>query len=566
MGLFGSMGVGVRGLSASQLALDVTGQNISNANTEGYSRKRVSVSSDSRRDSTLGQLGNGVEVTNVERYRNEFIDAQIQGQMGDKGYYTKIDEAYERIENILNEPSDTGLNSFLDNFWDSLADLSNNPSDLSSRESVRANTLAMTNRFHAVADEMDAYRSSIDSNLNAHVETVNELTARISQLNQEIATVELGGKFQANDSRDNRDLALKELAMQIPVEAIEDASGRVSVTSGGSILVGPTDRVELTLYRDELELPDGTVRSEMFIRYGNLATKFEPEGGEIGGVFQIRDEILKNYEDTLDQIASDLVTAVNEVHLTGYDLDEDTGIYFFDPTKTRAGDIELSGDIIRNVSNIAAARGGQASNPAINPVPATVTALGTIDLTDTALDPVNFDARYVNLMEGSVTVTLTPAGTQLTEGASNDYVIDYTNGQISFVNGTLVPPGSTVNVEFMYNDVGFGGIGDGENAVALAELKNSLTSDPDIQGENTQTLGEFYSSFIGQLGIDRNEAISNMQTREYILQQLEQRQAEVSGVSLDEEMANMIKFEHSYQASAKFISTIDQMLEVLMNL
>lgn len=114
--------------------------------------------------------------------------------------------------------------------------------------------------------------------------------------------------------------------------------------------------------------------------------------------------------------------------------------------------------------------------------------------------------------------------------------------------------------------MGFGGIGDGENAVALAELKNSLTSDPDVQGENTQTLGEFYSSFIGQLGIDRNEAISNMQTREYILQQLEQRQAEVSGVSLDEEMANMIKFEHSYQASAKFISTIDQMLEVLMNL
>lgn len=566
MGLFGALGIGTSGLSAAQLALDVTGQNISNANTEGYSRKRISVVSDSRRDGALGQIGNGTSVTHIERYRNEFIDAQIQSQLGSKGFYEQVDNAYERIENIFNEPSDTGLNQFLDNFWDSMADLSNNPSDLSARESVRANSVAMTNRFHAVSEELNAFRTSIDSNLSAHVETVNELTLKIQRLNTEIATVELGGKFNANDSRDNRDVALKELAEQIPIEVIEDSQGRVSITSGGSILIGPTDRVELTLYRDELELEDGTTRSEMFIRYGNLATRFEPEGGQIGGIFEIRDNILSQYEETLDQIATDLVVGVNAVHVNGYDLEEDTGIYFFDPTKTKAGNIQVSADILSNVANIAAAKGGQASLPAINPVPATVLADGTVDLTDTALDPVNFDQRYTNLMEGTVKVTLTPAGTVLTEGVANDFVVDHVNGQISFVNAALIPPGSTVDIEFTYNDTGFGGIGDGENAVALAELKNGLLSAPDIMGENTQTLGEFYSSFIGQLGIDRNEAISNMETRDYILQQLSQRQSEVSGVSLDEEMANMIKFEHSYQASAKFISTIDQMLDILMNL
>lgn len=566
MGLFGSLGIGTKGLAASQLALDVTGQNISNANTEGYSRKRVSVSSDSRRDGALGQLGNGVEITNVERYRNEFVDAQIQEQMGQKGFYEKVDEAYVRLENILNEPSDTGLNSFLDKFWDSLADLSNNPSDLSSRESVRANTEALTNRFHSIDDELSAYRSSIDSNLKAHVETINELTQKVKRLNSEIATVELGGKFNANDSRDNRDVALKELAEQIPINVIEDAQGRISVTSNGSILIGPTERVELSLYRDELDMPDGSTRSESFIRYGNQATRYEPNGGMVGAIFEVRDEILYQYEGAIDQIAADLVTAVNEVHLTGYDLDEDTGIYFFDPTKVTAQNISLSGDILNNVGNIAAASGGKVSLPTITPIPATVLADGTVDLTDNVLDPVNFDPRYNNLLENSVVISLTPGGQVLNEGPSADYVVDYRNGQISFVNAALIPPGTTVDIEFKYNDVGFGGIGDGENAVKLAELKNELTSDPDFNGDPTQTLGEFYSSFIGELGIDRNETISNKETRSFILQQLSQRQSEVAGVSLDEEMANMIKFEHSYQASAKFISTIDQMLDILLNL
>ena len=93
MGLFGSLSVGTSGLSAAQMALDVTGQNISNANTEGYSRKRVSVVADFRKDGVMGQMGSGVNVTSVERYRNEFIDVQIQSQVAEKGYYSQLDNA-----------------------------------------------------------------------------------------------------------------------------------------------------------------------------------------------------------------------------------------------------------------------------------------------------------------------------------------------------------------------------------------------------------------------------------------------------------------------------------------
>lgn len=566
MGLFGSLSVGTSGLSAAQLALDVTGQNISNANTEGYSRKRVSVVADFRKDGVMGQMGSGVNATSVERYRNEFIDVQIQSQVGEKGYYRQLDQAYERIENIFNEPSDTGLNEFLDNFWDSMHDLSNNPADLSSRELVAANTSALTTRFKAVADELGALRSSVDNNLIAHVETVNALTQRISSFNNQIAAVEIGEKFNANDARDQRDEAVKELAKEIPIEMIEDASGRISITSNGSILVGPSDRVELSMYRDTIQLDDGTESSELLIRFGNLSVQFKPERGEIGGLFAVRDEVLKEYEDTLDQFAHDLVKAVNEVHYEGYSLNQDTGIYFFDPAGTTAEKISLSSHIKDDVSNIAAASGGKASLPVIGTVAGVVLADGTIDITDDIADPVNYNPRYTNILNGTVLVTLQPSGVELTEGPSADYVVDYHNGQFNFVNGALLPPGTAVDIDFKYNDVGFGGVGDGSNAVEMAELKNAIISSPDMLGTPTQSIGEFYSSFIGGLGIDRNEAISNSETRDFILQQLMKRQDEVSGVSLDEEMANMIKYENSYQASARFISKIDQMLEILMNL
>ena len=566
MGLFGSLSVGTSGLSAAQMALDVTGQNISNANTEGYSRKRVSVVADFRKDGVMGQMGSGVNATSVERYRNEFIDVQIQSQVGEKGYYRQLDQAYERIENIFNEPSDTGLNEFLDNFWDSMHDLSNNPADLSSRELVAANTSSLTTRFKAVADELGALRSSVDNNLIAHVETVNALTQRISSFNNQIAAVEIGEKFNANDARDQRDEAVKELAKEIPIEMIEDASGRISITSNGSILVGPSDRVELSMYRDTIQLDDGTESSELLIRFGNLSVQFKPERGEIGGLFAVRDEVLKEYEDTLDQFAHDLVKAVNEVHYEGYSLNQDTGIYFFDPAGTTAEKISLSSHIKDDVSNIAAASGGKASLPVIGTVAGVVLADGTIDITDDIADPVNYNPRYTNILNGTVLVTLQPSGVELTEGPSADYVVDYHNGQFNFVNGALLPPGTAVDIDFKYNDVGFGGVGDGSNAVEMAELKNAIISSPDRLGTPTQSIGEFYSSFIGGLGIDRNEAISNSETRDFILQQLMKRQDEVSGVSLDEEMANMIKYENSYQASARFISKIDQMLEILMNL
>src|SRR4051812_32338115 len=117
MGLLDSLSIGMRGLNASQRAIDVTGQNISNANTEGYSRKRVNLQSDAINDPVYGEKGLGVEVTEIDRIRDQFLDRQTWEAMGEKGYDTQLDTAYTRIGNILKEPSEDGLAAKMNAFW-----------------------------------------------------------------------------------------------------------------------------------------------------------------------------------------------------------------------------------------------------------------------------------------------------------------------------------------------------------------------------------------------------------------------------------------------------------------
>ena len=159
-------------------------------------------------------------------------------------------------------------------------------------------------------------------------------------------------------------------------------------------------------------------------------------------------------------------------------------------------------------------------------------------------------------------MTVTLGGVPLREGVGQDFSVDYQSGSIYFNNTVTVPDGSRLR---NFNTTILLLVVYGSNALEIAQMKDKFTM-KDVAGNATQTIGEFYSAFIGKLGIDRNEATSNYETRRYIIEQLDKRTQELSGVSLDEEMANMIKFEHTYQASARYIGVIDEMMDVLLNL
>jgi flagellar hook-associated protein 1 len=572
MSLFEALSVANRGLAASQLAINVTGQNISNAKTEGYSRKRIDQAADWRRDGTYGQFGFGVEVYSVARVRDQFIDRQLNEESTRYGYYEQMDVSYERVENMFTEPSDTGLNTLLDNFWNAWSDVANNPSDSSARETLCSTSATLTEQFHFLTNELRSYKNTINDEIESQVVRINEITAGIAKCNVVIANAESDSGDIANDSRDQRDTLLNELASIVDVEYFEDERGVLTVTTNGQMLVSTSSSHDLEMVRTEVSDEDGYQYSEVGIRYSLSKTDFEPKDGKIKAMLDTRDDVIPEYEASLNAMAKGLVTTVNKVHQNGYNLAGLTGISFFDPTKLNAANIDLSVAIKDDVNNVAAGVGGKVTGVTIGSEssPYVVTAPNDQNLviSDPAISA-QFSAQYRNILKESLTIsvvnnTTTPATvTKLEEGASGDYVVDYEKGVIRF---TTPMTGANLIIDFDYNDTGFAGVGDGENAIAIGALREKAVMQPDVFGKETQSINEYYSGMLGRLGTERDEAISSLETRTVAVQNLEARQQEVCGVNLNEEMASLIQYEHTYQAAARYLSTVSDMLDILLNI
>ncbi len=677
-GLFGTMNAGVRGLMASQLALNVTSQNISNANTEGYSRKRLNLTADYRRDPAFGQMGFGVSVTNVTRIRDFFLDQQINRQTQEFNYYNEMNDTLVRLENIYGEPSSSSLSVTMDNFWNAWSDLANNPQSTAARDVLVANSQVLVDTMHNLSKEMRNLRESKNNDITTTVTQINEYLKQIYTLNKEISSVELSGKAIANDSRDQRDLVVKKLSELINITTEDAGNGTVAVLTNGNMLVAPSSYVLLETNTVSLTRPDGSTYNDVGIRFSSTKKVYLPESGKLRGVLDSRDKVIPHYESKLDELANTIVNKVNELHRTGYTLNGTTGIDFFkvnshqelvqrhrevvtdfsfaynplslpytiNPNtpeivtgsfvlmdsngngpftegvdysinyatgeisilggalasppqppppmtpqliasyehdvpqgmrvmfKTYASNIELSAAVLKNSTNIAAASGMTTKSFAetivigatgvynyIHHTPGPDGAYNTADDDPDGIPGTGDELRErATLREGSVTIK--SGSTLLSEG--HDYFIDYSNGRILLLNGAYA--GAPLNIEYDASVNGSNGVSDNAMAVAISELRHSKVMVDDYSGESTATFNTFYNSFISELGVERNEFTANSESRQFLLEQFEARQAEVAGVSLDEELANLVKFQHTYQASARVISTVDKMLEVLFGM
>ncbi|MGE5670160.1 MAG: flagellar hook-associated protein FlgK [Fibrobacterota bacterium] len=559
MSLLSVLNVGTRGLMASQLAMDVAGQNISNADVKGYSRKRLNLAPDYRYDSTYGQMGMGVEVINIERMRSGFIDNQIRLQNQEVGYFDEINQSLSAIENVFTEPGDTGIQTFIDQFFDSWQNLSNNPSDISARTMVKTNAEILNDVFHNLAGELTDLRQTRNTEIETRVEKVNEIVKEVYNLNLEIGSVEIGNQ-NANDSRDRRDRILKDLSLLIDINTTENDLGQLTVTTNGNILVSPVNYQTLVTTSASFQMPDGTSMTNVGIKFSDSRKTYMPQGGEIKGLIEVRDAIVPEYQKKLDDLALAIVHDVNSLHVTGYNLDGYSGNNFFDPDTTGASDISIAASINASVHNIAAASGGEIEPAFANTFAAGAHNFGAPPLQlyrDPGAVPVTPAA---NIMRGSVIVNT--GSTTLQEGT--DYHIDYVSGTIQMLHNGYDAQNLTVN--FQYRTGGFAGPGDNSNSVAIAALRSDLTMSPDVVGNNTATYTEYYSSVIGFLGLSKNEANSSLETRTFLVDQYESQQDSIAGVSLDEEMADLIKYQHTYQAAARLISLANDMLDTLINM
>ena len=332
MSLFSVLNTATSGLNASQMGMDVTSQNISNANVDGYSRKTLVQSAVYRPDGTYGQVGMGVDVESIERMRSQFIDSQIQSETSEAGVYDEYNTTLQGIENTFNEPSDTGILSYINKFFDSWQNLANNPSDLSARTVVQTTAESLTEKFNESSKELRDQADSCNDQITDQVNQVNQLAEQISALNTEIGTAEITPDQHANDSRDKRDQLVKQLSNIIDIQVTENDRGQISIDTGGGMLVSPLDYRKLETTTQSFTRADGSQYTNVGIEWADSKRAFMPQKGTIKGLFDSRDVIIPGYEAKLDTLAKTMADKVNDLHQTGYLSTATRGSRFSIPT------------------------------------------------------------------------------------------------------------------------------------------------------------------------------------------------------------------------------------------
>lgn len=427
-GLLGSLHSAKTGMNVSQASIQTTSHNINNMNTPGYSRQRVEQSAKSAYsnpgfNSSLGagQLGTGVEATNVIRIRNTFYDFQYRSESHNYGQTSVKYEYYTNMETIFNEPSDTSISASIANFFSSWQELSKNPTDVGSKDILIQNSKYLAENISNIKQKLDILSEQSEKELNEEVEEINKMLDQLKELDKQIKIVEGSGKTP-NDLMDERDNILDDLSFKLNLNSEE---------------------VKTLLSKDTPITVDDI-------------KNLDSVSGEIQGLLDMKEKI-DGYSNNLIQLAQGISEKVNETF--GDTLKDDDG--------------------------------------------------NTIEF----------------------------------------FVFDDKGNPIITVNSYLSDNPKKLEVTT-------------EKALEMYNLKDAKF---DIGNEENTTIDKFYNHIIQKLGNETQEVKRNESNQSKILKEIDNSRLNTSGVSLDEEMVNLVQFQHAYNASAKVVSTIDSLLDVVIN-
>lgn len=570
---FGGLNTLVRGLYAQQVALDTVGHNISNANTEGYSRQNVNLTTTST-ESVYGnrgvmQLGTGVTVDSIMRARDTFVDRQMWKETSSLGYgQTKLD-TLNKIEGVFQEPTETGIQTVLNKFWTSLQTLATNASDEGARATVRQRGVEVVNAITHSAQQLKDMAADINSIVDIKVGKINQITSEIYSLNRQICNIEVGGVDHANDLRDRRDHLVDQLSTIVNVNVNEDKYGNYSIQSAGVTLV---DGNGTTALRTE-------PRQDSYgfeVRNVYAASSTQPlsfTNGELKGLIEARDSEtngIKGYLDKLNTVSQFLLQDFNAVHRDGYGTDNTTGNNFF-------------GDSGVNYSTLAEPAGGWLTAIKVNPGLFEPAGLAKIAAKtgDSAVTHSSGTGGAASIkVSGNYTATdVTTISVRVTGVSADNKVTGFqysSDGGASW-NDVSTPSSFAVNgvsINFSVadspnNQAGVDtytftipqGNASGDNAILLGNwLKTEKSS---ILGDTS--LDNYYSTVIGSLGVQAQDAERLTDNQKTLVNQIRNWRESTAGVNMDEEMTNMIRFQKGYNAAARVMTTMDEMLDKLIN-
>lgn len=490
--MFYGLEIAKSALFASQKAIDVTANNIANANTVGYTRQRLSLASIESPSGGLrfastekGQVGGGVNILTVDQIRNKFIDTQYRAMNSKSSEWEVRAESFEYIETLFNETSDSGISTSVTQFFASLSELTKNPVNTEFRTNVLQNSMKMTELFKSFHAQFVDKQFEQNEAIKTLTKNVNDIASNIADLNSKIVLFENNGQ-KANELRDKRNNMLDELSSLVDISYNEDSDGRTNILLGSKYLVQGTvsDKInaEATVYNpvtDQNDLYGLTWESD--------GSDVEVESGQIAGYMKIRDGDSNSnigvpyIVSSLNKLVNAIATELNDINKTGWTLPDfssgipsQTGINFFKVTLDGFG----------------------------NPMPITA---ANFEVSDEILN-------NSNMIAASSTEILT-----ISQAGNNN------------------------------------------NALKLLAVRDKA---------GIPVIGSFdgyLKSMISEVAIEASHTNKMLEAQSVLTSNYDMQRQSVSGVSIDEEMVSLVKYQQSYAAAARVINTMDEMLDLLIN-
>lgn len=701
--LSGLMNVGRTALNAAQAWISVTGSNIANADTEGYTRRYV----DQRDAGTLvskpGGEGLGVNAQQVLRYFNSFLESSYVRQSTNSARWSEQENIMGTLESLFNESNRAGISSSMNAFFTAWQKLAQRPGDTASREDLLSYADNLCDMLGNTATSVKALQSQMDVSINQGVSRVNELAKSIASLNRQINATTVDGVSNPNDLLDQRDQLVREMSTYVDVKTVDSGGGNftVSLTTGQPLVQGVnTNDLEIREPRAESRLsngstytgsiqydgsdsheytvdivsggnagPAGTAGNPTFrvsldggktwlrdengneqhfeisstgtstdpVQVKNLKISFdstsnftvgdkfdivpktglywiEPtrgpqnvtpqvgfdgtdtagrvSGGKLTTYFNIRDDNCGRYMDELDATAKSLIWEVNRIHSQGAGTSQfdfvqgqqsvsnttvplgSAQAVLPESSRLQAGNVNIyfynktSGDYVSS---------GQLDFSAITPgTPNFDPSKHSLDDVVSAINSSFPGKLTANIQDGKLVLN-TAAGSNLQFAFGTDSTgMMAALGVNTFFTGTTASNIATskqlhdnesyiaagqVNGQQQINK------GDNATATAIGKLADtSVTISTAWKTTSNQTIGQYYASLVTTVGADTRLAKTNSEYHKALTSDLSEQVSSASGVNLDEEMANLIKYQHSYTAAAKLITTADQMLQTLLGL
>lgn len=358
--LSGLMDVGRKALSNAQVGIRTTAHNIANKSTEGYSRQRVTFQASTPIGGAGRQVGTGADVAEIRSIRNDYLEKQIVGESQEMGFGDAHAKGMYRVEQVFNEQLNKGLNQFISDFFNAFRELSASPENLATRTVVKETAVAMTKDFKRISDQLRDIQKDMDGQIAAEVDEINAIASEIAELNAKIAAIEIQ-KIPSNDERDQRNLLVKKLSEKIDVKVTENEDGILNVMVGNNAILvsglssatlktvvrGPEDGYRPGNYDVYYVAPDAV---------GSLKITGMLENGKLGGAVEVRDNIVHNILNQMDELAYGIATEVNKIHIEGFDRFSQDGVLFFDLQEKpfqAAESLQVNDTIIKDVGRIA---------------------------------------------------------------------------------------------------------------------------------------------------------------------------------------------------------------------